>query len=269
MKKTCAVLAIVYLLGLTLPGFCATSNFSASKKTAPIEPADKTLTLGEKLEYEVYWMGFHVGLGTLEVREKVIRDGREALHLVAIARTNDFLTKIYPVHDEIHSFVDAKTYHSLEFRKTLSEGRYRADERMVYDYAKKKLYYESLKNGSKKELDLPGPVQDFLSAFFWFRLQDIQVGEAAKTVVNGEEKNWDLKVHCLRRETKELRGNQIYDTFVVEPKTELKGALYNRGRAWVHFTADHRRLPVLFTIKTPFGPVVGVLKSTSGLTPLS
>jgi hypothetical protein len=266
VKKLASFILISTLVGI--PAFAADSNFSASKKANVIEPAMKSLAPGEKLEYEVYWMGFHVGLGTLEIREKTVLNGREALHLVAIAETNDFLSKLFPVHDEVHSFVDAETYYSLEFRKVLSEGRYRADEKMTYDYDKNKVYYESLKNGSKKEIDIPGPVQDFLSAFFWFRTQDIQVGESVKTVVNGEEKNWDLKIRCLRRETKELRGNQVYDTFMVEPKTELKGALYNKGRAWVHFTADKRRIPVLFTIKTPFDPVIGILKSTPALTPI-
>lgn len=266
MKKHTLIFLIAAFL-ICSHTFAAESNFSASKKTQPIEPALKSLVLGEKLEYEVYWMGFHVGLGTLEIREKIAVAGREALHLVAIAETNEFLSKIFPVHDEVHSFVDASTYHSLEFRKTLSEGRYRADEKMTYDYEKNKVYYESLKNGSKKEIDIPGPVQDFLSAFFWFRMQDVQVGESVSTTVNGEEKNWDLKIHCLRREPKELRGGQVYDTFMVEPKTKLKGALYNKGRAWVHFTADKRRLPVLFTLKTPFGPVIGVLRSTPALTP--
>ena len=61
---------------------------------------------------------------------------------------------VYPVHDEIHSFIDAENFYSLQFRKKISEGKYRADESIVYDYDKKIAFYESFKNGSKKEIPL-------------------------------------------------------------------------------------------------------------------
>ncbi len=222
----------------------------------------ETLTIGEKLEYDVTWMGAHVGVGTLEVREKVTRHGREAYHVVAIAQTNDFLSKLYPVHDEIHSFIDADLFCSLEFQKTVSEGHYRADEKIVYDYPSGKGRYQSFENGSTKEFELLGPVHDFLSAFYWFRLQPAKPGDALKTIVNDDEKNWNLEFRVLRREKKELRGGRVYETLVVEPRTKLKGVLYKRGRAWVYFTADEKRIPVLIRIQTPFGPVVGVLKES-------
>jgi hypothetical protein len=49
-------------------------------------------------------------------------------------------------------------------------------------------------------------------------------------------------------------------TIVVEPRTLLRGILYARGRAWVHFSTDRRRVPVLIRFQTPFGPVTGVLR---------
>lgn len=247
---------------LSTPLLAQTYNFTAGEKQeAPVvvEPPLKSLTVGEKLIFDVFWMGIPVGVGTLEVKEMTVVGGRRAYHVVATARTNDFLSKLYPVQDEIHSYIDVEGFYSLCFSKTLKEGRYRADEKIVFDHQKKKGFYESFLNGERKEVAIPAGVHDLVSAFYWFRLQDIRGKGSLRTLVNSEEKNWDLELMILRLERKELRGNKVLSAILVEPKTRLKGILYKRGRAWVYFTADKRRLPITITLKTPFGPVVGVL----------
>ncbi len=243
--------------------FAATTNFAAKRerKEVAIEKPLSTLTVGEKLVFGVYWMGIYVGDGTLEVKEKVIVRGREAFHVVATAKTNDFLTKIYPIYDELHSFIDAEKFCSLEFRRNVREGRYRADETVIYDYEKKKAFYESALNKSKKEADLPAEVHDPLSAFYWFRLQEIKSKDSLRTVVNSREKNVDLEIQILGQQTKELKGKRVIETVLVEPKTRYKDVLADRGRAWVYFGVDSRRVPVWITIKSPFGTVNGVLKT--------
>ena len=243
----------------------ASQNFTAraEKPKPPIEKPLTALPVGERLVFDVFWMGIPIGNGTLEVREKVFLGTREAIHLVATARTNDFLSALYPVHDEIHSFVDAKTFRSLEFQKKLREGRYRADEKIRFDYDRQKGFYESFLNQGRKEIELHGDVQDILSSFFWFRLQPVSVGEKLHTVVNSEEKNWDMEIEVLGQETREIRGRGTIHTILVEPKTRFKGILYDRGRAWVYFSSDSRRLPVWITLKTPYGPVVGILQKES------
>ena len=241
----------------------AKNNFAGNAKSdeAPLVTPMQGIPMGEKLSYEVFWMGVPVGLGTLAVTEKVDVDGRTAYHVVAIAETNDFLSKIYPVHDEVHSWIDTKTYQSLKFQKKVSEGFYRADEVVRYDAAKKKGFYESLKNGTKKEFDIQIPVQDIISAFYWARRQPMQAGRSIKTLVNSDEKDWDLEIEMIRRENKELRGQGVLDTLLIEPKTRLKGVLEKRGRVWIHLKNDASRTPIWITFKTPFGPVVGVIRA--------
>jgi hypothetical protein len=258
VKRDVVALAIIFFSQIAF----ADTNFTSKQcnREIKIDKPAQALTVGERLVFNVSWMGIPVGVGTLEVKEEARKAGRRAFHVIAIAETNDFLSKIYPVHDEVHSFMDAEDFHSLEFRKTLKEGRYRADERIVYDRGRQIGSYESFHNGSKKEIPTPPKVHDFLSAFFWFRLQPIEVGQKLRTIVNSEEKNWDLELDILRVETKHLRRQGSIDTVVVEPKTRLKGILYKRGKATVYFSCDRRRVPVWITLKTPYGPIVGVLQ---------
>ena len=255
--------SLLFLILICPSAFAATSNFS-TKSTRDfahrIEAPRPTLQVGETIRMDVFWMGIPVGEGILEVREKIIRDGRPAFHLVATAHTNDFLSKIYPVEDRLESFMDAEGFHSLGFRKTVQEGRYRADEEIRYDYQNGKAVYHSFKNGSEKIFKIDGPVHDILSAFYWFRLQSVQCGQSLRTTVNDEEKNWALELQALRLENKEFKGGRVIETFLVEPRTRLKGILYRRGRTWVNFTTDSSRTPVSIRISTPFGPIVGISK---------
>lgn len=248
----------------SVPSFAATSNFSSREKAAPVvlEKPRADFPAGEKLRYDVHWMGVHIGYGEIEVRGRETVNGRECWHIIAVARTNEVLSRLYPVTDTAHSWVDVETFRSLKFRKTLSEGRYRADEEVEFFPEKGKGRYRSYKSGSEKEFEVPsGGVHDILSAFYWFRLQDVAPGRSAKTTVNSEEKNWDLEVKALGLERKEIRGLGSVGTLRVEPKTRLKGILYDRGRAWVYFTADASRRPVWFKIETPYGAVNAVISA--------
>ncbi len=261
MKKYLPPFLLFFCLA---PQVFAENNFAAGQekqKPIVIEKPASGLPLGEKLLFEVSWMGVNVGFGEIEIREKVLVRGRETYHVVATARTNDFLSKLYPVNDEIHSWIDTKTLYSLKFRKILSEGRYRADEETEFFPQEKRAAYHSNKNGTKKEFEISGPTHDIVSAFYWFRLQEAVVGKSARAVVSSEEKSWDVEIKVLGLQTKVIRGLGSLGTFYVEPKTSLKGVFFNRGRVWVYFTADPRRVPVWVQFKTPFGPVNGVLKA--------
>ena len=115
-------------------------------------------------------------------------------------------------------------------------------------------------NGSKKEIPIEGHTHDILSAFYWFRLQEVSVGDTVITGVNSDEKNWLLNVNVLRTERLEIRNLGTFDAFVIEPLAHFKGVLVDRGKAWIYISADSRRIPLMIRLKTPFGPVVGILR---------
>lgn len=266
MTKTrffCLLFLLCHSFIILTSAYASSPNFSKSSVATriPVEPPPAALTVGEHIEMEVSWLGIPVGIGTLDVKEMVERNGRKAYHVIAVARTNEFLSKLYPVCDEIHSYIDAERFCSLEFSKKVQEGRYRADECIVYDYKERKGYWRSLKNGSEKTVELPPTdVHDPISALYWFRLQPIEPGKSLHLTANDEEKNWDLEIRMLGLEDKELRGGKTLHTVLVEPKTRLRGMLVERGRLWVWFTTDQKRLPVCIRMQTPYGPVTAVIK---------
>ena len=219
----------------------------------------RELPVGEKLTYDVSWMGIPVGVGEVEIYEKVREGSREIYRVRAIAKTNEVLSKLYPVEDRVESDFDAEDFHSVRFRKKLSEGRYRADEETVFDPAAGKGHYKSLLNGEKKEFSAASGVMDIVSAFYAFRTRAVKPGGKVDLKVSSEESDWNVEIDVLSLEHKEMKQGAV-DVLVTEPKTRLKGILYRRGRVWIHFSADEKRVPILIQFKTPFGPIVGVLR---------
>ncbi len=216
------------------------------------------MPLGERLVYKISWLGIPVGGGELWVKEKTRLAGRDVIHIVGVIETNRFLSNIFPMHDEAHSWIDAETFESVQFEKQVNELMVRAHEKTVFDASRRKGHYESFKTGLKKEFDVTTPVHDVFSAFYWARRQVLVPGESVKTVLSCDQKDWALEINVLRRETVKLYGKNI-DTIRLEPITRVNG-VEKRGRAWINVTTDPSRKPIRIVYKAPFGSVVGTLK---------
>jgi len=239
-----------------------TTNFNTKQKPRKIKigKARKSLRVGEKFIYSVRWMGINVGEASLEVKELVDFNGREAYHVVATAKSNDFLAKFYNVEDIIHSYIDKKDLCSLKFKKYQREGTYSAEESVVFDQKRHKGYYESLSNGTKKEFDIPDKVHDLLSVFYYFRTLDVKPDSKMTFDVNADEKNWKVVLNISAPQQLEILRKGVHEVFYVVPKAPFKGVIAKRSKAWVYFSVDEDRVPVLIKFRIPFGFVSGVLE---------
>ena len=227
-----------------------------------------SLTVGERLTFHGQWMGIPIGHGWIEVKELMEVAGHPVYHIEAQGHSNAILSAFYPIHDVVHSYVEAQTLRPLRFEKHQREGRYRADEIVTFDYASGTALYQSLLNGSVKEIPLPSKFQDLISALYWFRLQPLP----APSLIQGGQLTIDLytdeKIYQTTIMVKPpvplaLVERGTFSCLVVEPLTSFQGLLVKRGRLWAYVTADERRLPVLVKATTPWGPMSAVLDEAS------
>lgn len=217
-----------------------------------------TLPLGERLVYKITWLGVPIGTGEVWVKEKMDLRGREVFHVFGQVQTNRILRTIFPMHDEIHSWIDTETLESLQFEKDIHEITIKAHEIMTFDSAKRKGYFKSFTTGLEKEFDIIAPAHDVLSAFYWVRRQHLVPGKEVKTVLTADQKDWYLTVRIVKKETIKHHGKKI-QTLRVEPDTIVEGEK-KVGKAWIHITEDDLRIPVRITYKAPFGRMVGTLQ---------
>jgi len=212
----------------------------------PASPADRAepgIPVGERLIYRMSWLGVPIGTAELWAKETTMMNGRAVVHVVGIMRTNKVLSTIYPVRNEIHSWIDAHTLTSVKFEKRISEGRTRAHQ--VVEFGE--------------------PTHDVVSAFYWVRRQALVPGQSVRTVVVADGMEWALEVVVLRRRRRQFRGWGRRDTLLVDPRGRVAGLPEKRGKSLIDFSDDASKLPLRITYKAPFGRIVGLLMSDAAL----
>ena len=219
--------------------------------------------VGERLAFQGRWMGIPVGHGWIEVKEMTEVNGRRAYHIEIQGHTNDVLSKLYPIHDVIHSYVDEETLKPLKFEKHQREGHYKSDEEVTFDHAARTAHYKSLLNKSEKDIDLPDDFQDLISALYWFRAQPLDPKQPLSVRLYTDEKIYETQITLKPPAILELLKRGTFPCIVVEPKASFKGLLIKRGRIWAYVTADEHRIPLLVRATTPWGAMSAVIDEQS------
>ena len=217
--------------------------------------------IGEKLSYQINWMGIPVGLAYLNVKEITQINGRDCYHIIVMVKSNAFLSKIYKVEDEFHSYIDKEKLYSLRFIKKQREGRYRSHEVVDYNQEAHKAVYKSLRNGSVKEFTITENAQDDLSAIYYFRIQDIDFSKKILLNVNADEQNWTLEIRILDMGLMNISRIGAVQALEVEPEAvRADGKRLQKGRLWIWFGADENRIPLVAKASAPIvGTVTAVL----------
>jgi len=250
---------LVLLVSLALIGHAWPASVRAEE-----EPATAAqLTVGERLAFHGRWFGIPVGSGWIEVKERVLVDGRDAYHIEAQGHTNEILSKLYPIHDTLHSYLDAETLQPLRFEKDQREGRYRAHEIVTFDHAKRVATYQSLLNKSVKTIELPDAFQDLISAIYWLRTQPLQPDHSFNVNLYTDEKIYRTEIMVTGPVSLELLKRGTFPCVIVEPKAEFKGLLVKRGRIWAYVTTGEHRIPLLVKATTPWGAMSAVIDDAS------
>jgi hypothetical protein len=250
--------------------------WAGAAHAAPGAEGERVLREGEKLVFDVTWMGIKAGEATLEARGVVQLNGREVYHLVTTAQSIPLISKFYRVDDRSDSYVAWGPLRSLQFDKQLREGRYRHNSRTAFDHEAKVATFRYLDFGPvpkgvtrleeaerytqyvHQEFPLSSGALDELSVLYFVRTLRLAEGRTVTAKVFAGKKNWDLEVKVLRRETLDtVLGPR--ETFLVEPLLKFEGIFQQKGRVLVWLTQDAEHIPVLMTSEVKIGSFVSTL----------
>ena len=228
------------------------------------------LVAGEKLVYDVSWIGISVGKIILENRGLEEVEGEEAYHLTFVTLSNKFLSNFFKIEDTVHTWVSREGGYPLRFEKQVKEGHYSKHQVVKYDHDNLLAFYQRKdKNGEIKSMSIPPQVQDVFSTLYWVRRQDLTLGEELVLDVNADKKNWVVKIEVVDRGVLETEAMGRSRAFVLEPSATHEGKALEKGKMRVWMTAGRRRIPLAFKVKTPiFGSARAILTEAI-LPPLS
>lgn len=220
-----------------------------------IIPAPKNpVQSGEYLKFAVNWGIINGGNAYLEVPETREMDGHRALHLVARAESNGFVSRFYKVRNRIESWWDLEDRRSLRYSENRREGKYRSDTDVVFDHDRRVATY---KDG--ETFPIPPDVQDALSSFYYTRFQALPVGGSIVFDYHASKKSKPLEVKVIGREHIKVPAGE-FDCIVIEPVLNAGGIFKNEGRLVIWLTDDERRMPVLMRSKVTIGSVSVMLQ---------
>jgi hypothetical protein len=253
MRLRCATALFAALLAAF--GACAAGAADAPEPAHERpQPVLRPFGPGERLVFSIDYGIINGGEGVLSVVGMVEYQGKPCYHIESTALSNRFFSSFYKVRDKVTSYVDADSLFSRYFNKHLREGDYRKDEEVSFDHVRGKALYSQ-----NREYDITYGVQDVLSAFYYVRTLDLEVGHDIFLAAHSSKKTYEMRVIVHRRESVQTDLG-TFDCFVVQPIMIGEGLFKQEGDLVIYITADERRIPVLMKTKLPVGSITASLK---------
>ena len=244
-------LAVLALLNPLLP--------AAQEKALPFEP-------GERLTYDVTWSIFAAGTVSATLQSEG-QESKDHYTVTTTARSQGFVSLLFDVQNEFRSFFDPRTLCSERISKKINEGRRHKETEIVFDSQRKRAILEerdlTKPNDPLKhaENEIPNCVEDVVTAFYYLRRQDFQIGKPLHLPVNDGSKTYDVTLDVQAREGIQTPlGNR--SAIRVEPKV-FSGLFKRKGRMLVWFSDDDQHLPLRIKFIIAVGNITATLKSVA------
>jgi len=217
--------------------------------TAVAPPGELPFKPGEQLNFN-FFLGAGVqpvGTASFLVRPRARYFSREGLQFTATLQTVGAGQTLFPVSDQINSFVDDTTVLPFRTELTLAEGKRRARLIVSADQDGGSAIFQ---DGTR--IEMPLGTHDLLSVFYALRSFDLTPGKrnAVSLLVNQRPRR--LFITALRAGAVQLGGQQIPAVELALITSDPDGDKFAL-RLWV--STDKRRLPLRLTAQTPLGPV--------------
>ncbi len=210
-------------------------NVIYSQSTFPYEK-------GELAKYSIYFGPIEVGSASLEVKNIVSINGKNAYHIIGEGRTAFFFDWFFKVRDIYETYIDTQTLLPVKFKRNISEGGYKISQ--TYNYIHKKNIVVT--KDSTYQID--NNSQDMLSAFFYARTFDKEIIKETNIFyipIFMDEENYLLEIEYLYNEVLDTEIGKI-KCMVFKPKMQ-EGRVFQDGekmKIWISDDARHLLLKV-------------------------
>jgi len=198
-------------------------------------------TKGKELVFLVKYMGIiPVGKAKIIVGGLTNYNGRDVYRLVVEAETQGFVSIFYKARARIESYMDKNKLHSLRYTENIIlPDKGTETKEIIYDQDNLIM----IRKDFKRKI-LPN-TQDPLSAIFYLRTQDFNIGESFIINTITKEEIYELKANVFKKE-----GDIWMLKITVARKNKSS---YHGGNFSVWITDDAMRLPLLIKGWTQVG----------------
>ncbi len=160
--------------------------------------------------------------------------------------TQGALNLLFRVSDRFQASFNRATGCSESFSRQIIEGKRQVDSDQHSDGARRIATYDERNLISRinthRTVPIPPCVTDLLSGIFLAGAQPLEPGSTLRLPVLSGNRVSSVTVHVEARETVRT-PTATYNTIRVQPAADT-GAVRDRGKLWIWYSDDSRRLPV-------------------------
>ncbi len=220
------------------------------KSTADVPLRDVPFKIGEQLTYQVYLATTSaqlVGTVTFTLKSRGRYFNRDGLLFTVTAQTSGAGQRLFPVNDQITSYVDPTTLLPFRTEINLSEDKYRYNRAYNIDQNRGLAVADS-----KERIEIPVGTHDLISALYSIRTFDLLPSKQNAISIMATTQPRTLLVKSQRRETIDL-GSQKINAMMLTLTTDDAQGDQLQVRLWIG--DDARHLPLRIMAVTKLGPI--------------
>jgi Protein of unknown function (DUF3108) len=230
---------LVAILGVALAGQQTAMIGPVSQIHPP--PENYVFPNGQSYVYEAEWRLWTAGTARISIDQAM-----DNQRVSGSADASGVVALLYPVHDRFQSTFDRRTFCSSTLTKHTEEGFHSRETLINFNLARRRVVLDetNLKSGQAKhvEHDIPGCVTDVLSGIFYLGSLPLAPDATYTFPLNDGGDTVDVRAHVEAREQVKTQAG-TFSTIRVSPEAS-SGVLKNRGRIWIWYSDDARRIPV-------------------------
>jgi hypothetical protein len=211
---------------------------------------DVPFRVGEQLIYQVYLSSNplqSVGTIIFALKSRGRYFNRDGLRFSVTAQTTGPGAQLFPVSDQINSYIDPATLLPFRTELNLSEGKYHYSRAYNLDQNR-----GAAVGDTKERIEIPVGTHDLISAFYSIRTFDLWPPKQNAISIMATSQPRTLLVKSQRREAIELGGQKI-DAIMLTLTTDDPQSDKMQLRMWIG--DDARHLPLRIAAVTQFGLV--------------
>lgn len=186
-------------------------------------------------------------------------------HVVVTADSTGAVALLYHVHDKLETFFNPPSNCALQLIKHTEEGFRHVETSVRYDYRIRKAVLDErnirAKNQKHEENDIPPCVTNTVSAALYVGSQPLQQGTKFRFPSSDGGKAADIEVTVEGRE-KVKTPSGSYNTIRVSAEA-LNGPQKGKGKVWIWYSDDQKRMAVQMRLRAFWGTVVFHLAQVS------
>ena len=252
-------------VGICLLGLAAYLVFCSAAAVAQ-QPKIKDLPFarGEELVYQAeFSRALLRGVDVAEFRfnstsEHIARgvDDPIILHLTGDVVSKGLFPRIagFKFHQHIESTADAEPFTTLRTMRSEEQGKRVRQIEAVFDHeARKATWTERQPNQRTTSIDFTEPIQDVLTAIYFLRTQNLEVGKSFEVLISDSGRVYRVPVNVAERKTMDSAVGRVKAIRVEPALFGDDSLLRTRGQLSIWLTEDDRHLPVRAQLKVEIG----------------